>query len=182
MSFFEINKIFAAILLAVILFVAIGFVSNFIINIEQKEQVNAYKIEIPENDSTELATNIIDSADIEPISDLLKTASFEKGEKVFKKCATCHSYDKNGSSKVGPNLWDIINKSKASIEGYSYSDALNEFGGAWNYEELALFLYKPKDYIPGTKMNFAGLKKVQDRANVIFWLREQSDNPADLPN
>ena len=78
-------------------------------------------------------------------------------------------------------MWNIINRLKASSESFTYSNALAEFGGKWNYEELNNFLYKPKEYIQGTKMNFAGLIKAQDRADLILWLRQQSDNPVSLP-
>ena len=119
--------------------------------------------------------------DIEPISALLASASLENGEKLFKKCATCHNYEKGGANKVGPQLWNLINRPKANVEGFAYSKALAEYGGEWGYEELAEFLYKPKKYIKGTKMNFAGLKKVNDRADLVYFLREQSENPVPLP-
>ena len=118
---------------------------------------------------------------IEPVSMLLASASLDNGEKLFKKCATCHNYEKGSANKVGPHLWNIINRPKANVEGFAYSKALAEYGGEWGYEELAEFLYKPKKYIKGTKMNFAGLKKVKDRADLVYFLREQSDNPASLP-
>ena len=108
-------------------------------------------------------------------------ASLENGQKLFKKCGTCHNYEKNSANKVGPNLWNIINRPKANIEGFAYSKALIELGGKWTYEELAEFLYKPKKYVKGTKMNFAGLKKVEDRANLVLFLRGQSDKPISLP-
>ena len=118
---------------------------------------------------------------IEPISLLLVSASLEKGEKLFKKCSACHNYEKDSANKVGPNLWNLINRPKANVEGFAYSKALAEYGGDWGYEELAEFLYKPKKYIKGTKMNFAGLKKVEDRANLVLFLREHSDSPVPLP-
>ena len=118
---------------------------------------------------------------IEPIAALLASASMENGEKLFKKCATCHNYEKGGANKVGPQLWNLINRPKANVDGFAYSKALAEFGGEWTYEELAEFLYKPKKYIKGTKMNFAGIKKVKDRADIVYFLRAQSDNPIPLP-
>ena len=90
---------------------------------------------------------------------LLASASLDNGGKLFKKCATCHNYEKGSANKVGPHLWNIINRPKANVEGFAYSKALAEYGGEWGYEELAEFLYKPKKYIKGTKMNFAGLEK-----------------------
>ena len=112
---------------------------------------------------------------------MLINASLESGQKLFKKCGTCHNYEKGSANKVGPNLWNIINRPKAGIEGFAYSKALAGLGGEWSYEEIAEFLYKPKKYVKGTKMNFIGLKKTQDRANLVLFLREQSDNPIPLP-
>ena len=124
-------------------------------------------------------TNKLES--IEQISPLLMNASLEKGEKLFKKCGSCHNYKKDSKSKIGPSLWNIINQPKGNATGFAYSKALIEFGGNWNYEELNNFLYNPKEYIKGTKMNFVGLKKNQDRADLILWLRQLSDNPIPLP-
>ena len=95
--------------------------------------------------------------------------------------APCHNYEKGNANKVGPNLWNIINRPKASVDGFAYSKALLDIGGKWTYEELSEFLYKPKQYVEGTKMNFSGLKKAEDRANLILFLRDHSDNPVPLP-
>ena len=182
MSGFEINKILASIIIALLIFFGINYVGNLIVNVDNKEnQVTAYKIDIPESDINTQSVVSGGTVIIEPISALLINASLEKGEKLYKKCGTCHNYKKNSTSKIGPNLWNIINRPKGNVEGFSYSSSLVEFGGKWTYEELAKFLYKPKDYISGTKMNFAGLKNVEDRANLINWLRQQSDNPVPLP-
>ena len=182
MSSFEFNKILAAIVLALCVVVIIGKAGNFIVEADKtKLKVTAYKIDIPESDTDTAISSTTSSEVIESISALLATASLEKGEKLYKKCGACHNYEKGGKSKIGPNLWNIINRLKASSEGFAYSKALTEFGGKWNYEELNNFLYKPKEYIKGTKMNFAGLKNVQDRADLILFLRQQSDNPFPLP-
>ncbi len=182
MSWLEINKILASIIVAIIVFIIIGNVVNYFANnISNENQETAYKIDIPENESSVSAEAPLNLDNIELVSDFLKTASLSNGEKIFKKCGTCHNYEKDGKSKVGPSLWNIMNSPKANVQGYAYSKALVEFGGKWTYEELSSFLYKPKDYIKGTKMNFAGLKKVQDRADLILFLREQSDNPISLP-
>ena len=114
------------------------------------------------------------------ILSLLQTASLENGEKLSKKCSTCHSFESGGANKAGPNLWNLINRKKASKEGFAYSAALVEFGGDWSYSELNKFFLKPKKYIEGTKMNFNGLKKDSDRADLIIWLRSLSDSPAPL--
>ena len=181
MSGLEVNKILASIILAVLIVTLIGHFGDLVINIDHDEKKEtAYKIEVPEDSA---GIGVVEKKEevIEPVSMLLANASLDNGEKLFKKCATCHNYEKGSANKVGPHLWNIINRPKGNVEGYAYSKALAEYGGEWGYEELAEFLYKPKKYIKGTKMNFAGLKKVKDRADLVYFLRENSDNPAPLP-
>ena len=120
-------------------------------------------------------------APIEEIGPLLAAASPEAGQKTFKKCKVCHTIDKDGANKVGPNLWNVVGAHRAKRDGFKYSDALAGLGGNWGYEELNAFLSKPKAYAPGTKMAFAGIKKASDRAAVIAYLRGLSDAPAALP-
>ncbi len=180
MSRLEFNKILASIIVAVIIFTLIGFLGNILINQENKEQVkNAYLIEIEETSS--VPNSASNDTDLEPISFFLASASIDNGKKLFKKCSACHTYEKGAADKVGPNLWNLINRPLAGIDGFAYSKALIEFGGVWGYEELSQFLYKPKQYIEGTKMNFSGLKKSTDRADLIIFLREQAEDPALLP-
>ena len=181
MSGLEVNKILASIIFAVLIVTLIGHFGDLLIDIEHHDQKEtAYKIDVEETAPGDSAS-VKKEEVIEPISALLVSASLENGEKLFKKCATCHNYEKGGANKVGPQLWNLINRPKANVEGFAYSKALAEYGGEWGYEELAEFLYKPKKYIKGTKMNFAGLKKVKDRADLVYFLREHSDNPAPLP-
>ena len=182
MSSFEFNKIIASIIIAVLIIIIIDKVGDFVINTNSdKLKETAYKIDIPETSTASLESSTSTSDLIEPITYLLASASIENGERIYKKCGACHNYQKDSKSKIGPNLWEIINRPKGNIEGFSYSDALITSGGIWTYEELNNFLYNPKKYIVGTKMNFAGLKKAEDRANLILWLRKNSDNPASLP-
>ena len=182
MSGLEVNKILASIFVAFIVIGLISILGDTIINGKNNEQVkNAYYIDITEMKTSNVVTNTENEEISEQISMFLTSASFEKGEKLFKKCSACHSYEKGGANKVGPNLWNIINRPKASIQDFTYSKALAEFSGNWGYEELNQFLFKPKEYIQGTKMNFSGLKKEEDRADLLLFLREQADIPADLP-
>ena len=182
MSGLEVNKILASIFVAVIVVSLISILGDVIINKKNNQQVkNAYYIDISEMKMNDIVTNTQNDEVSEQISMFLTSASFEKGEKLFKKCSACHSYQKGSTNKVGPNLWNIINRPKASVQGFTYSKALAEFRGNWGYEELSQFLYKPKEYIQGTKMNFSGLKKVQDRADLLLFLREQADIPAEIP-
>ena len=181
MSGLEVNKILASIIFAILIVTLIGHFGDLIIDTDHHEQKEtAYKIDVEEVTSSDDVA-VKKEEVIEPISALLTSASLENGEKLFKKCATCHNYEKGSANKVGPQLWNLINRPKANVEGFAYSKALAEYGGEWGYEELAEFLYKPKKYIKGTKMNFAGLKKVKDRADIVYFLREQSDSPIPLP-
>lgn len=120
-----------------------------------------------------------------PIATLLASADASAGETAFKKCQACHSGEKGGPNKVGPDLWDIVNRPLASHEGFSYSAGMKTFaegGKVWDFEHLNHFLLAPKKYVAGTAMGFAGLKKDDERANLIAYLRTLSDNPAPLPS
>jgi len=112
---------------------------------------------------------------------LIAAADPAAGQAIAKKCNTCHTFDKGAPAKVGPNLWNVVGGPHAHMEGFSYSEAMKSSGGTWDYAALDQFLTNPKAYIPGTKMGFAGLKKPEDRAAVIAYLRTLSDNPVPLP-
>ena len=117
----------------------------------------------------------------QPISSLLVNANAAEGQKIANKCKACHSFNKGGSNKLGPNLWNVVGGKPASVGNYKYSSAMKKMSVAWGYEELNQFLYKPKAYLKGTKMSFAGLKKAKDRASLIAYLRSLSDNPKPMP-
>lgn len=126
-----------------------------------------------------------EAAKATPIATLLASADAGAGETVFKKCASCHTSEKGGPNKVGPGLWDIVNRPIASHEGFSYSAGMTTFSEGhkvvWDFDHLNFFLEAPKKHVPGTAMGFAGLKKEDERANLIAYLRTLSDNPAALP-
>jgi cytochrome c len=107
------------------------------------------------------------------IASLIASADIDAGAKVFKKCATCHTAVQGGGNKVGPNLFGVVGRKRASIAGFAYSEAMKAKGGSWTVEDLNLWLTKPRDFVPGTKMGFAGLPKDKDRANVIAYLKQQ---------
>ena len=112
---------------------------------------------------------------------MLASADAAKGAKIFGKCKACHSTDNGGKNKVGPNLWNVVGRAKASGAGYAYSSALKGKGGDWSFADLDAFLTKPKSFVPGTKMSFAGLKKPGQRAAMLVYLRSLSDAPKALP-
>ena len=120
--------------------------------------------------------------ELPPIGPKLAGANVEAGKAIFQKqCFTCHTIDKGGANKVGPNQWDIVGRKKASHEGFSYSSALQAKGGDWTYEDINHMIFKPQAFVQGTKMAFAGLPKEQERADVIAYLRTMADPPKPLP-
>jgi cytochrome c len=113
---------------------------------------------------------------------LLASADLARGETVAKKCLSCHTFGNGGKDSTGPNLWDVVGAERAAKAGFNYSDAMATFGGAWSLESLDDYLRKPGKYIKGTRMAFAGIRKADDRANLIAYMRSQSDNPIALPD
>lgn len=184
MDMMEINKIAGGVLTAVLVVLLSGFFAEVIFH-EDKLEEPAYAVAVPE---PEPATETAEA--VEEVSAVMLLASMDvsdltnKGTKVAKKCAGCHSFDNGGANKVGPNLWGLVNAPIGHVDGYGYSEVLagmNTNGDQWDYENLDGFLHNPKDWAPGTKMGFAGLKKPEDRAAIIAYLRSLSDNPAALP-
>jgi cytochrome c len=184
MDSYEFNKIAGALLTALLVTTAIGFVGNALIHPVKLEKP-VYVVAGVEAKSEAPAAGASASAEIEPVSALLASANAEAGKAIFKQCQACHTIDKGGKNAVGPNLYDVVGRKKASHEGFSYSAAMQAFAakgdGTWTYEELNRFIANPKADVPGTKMTFVGLKKVQDRANLEAFLRTQSDSPKPLP-
>jgi len=172
------NKVFAGILMAGLM-ALVGIKLAEILVPHEKLASNAYPIEVTEVASASSAPAA--PAGPEPVLALLANADVAAGEKLAKKCTACHVFEAGGQNKVGPVLWNVVNADKGGVDGFGYSTALAEFGGAWDYTSLNAFLYKPKAYISGTKMNFAGLKKQKDRANMIAYLRSLADAPVALP-
>ncbi|MEC9369427.1 MAG: cytochrome c family protein [Pseudomonadota bacterium] len=174
---FELNKIAGGVLFALLVI----FATRTIVDI-------AFKPHAPEKPGFEVAVQEEAShggapaakEPAVPIAILLQKASVEGGQAQFKKCAACHTPEKGGPNKVGPNLYGIVGRDLATHEGFAYSDAMKSKGGKWDYETLATFLTNPKAAVPGTKMAFAGLKAEQ-RADVIAYLRTLSDSPVPLP-
>ncbi|WP_346893601.1 cytochrome c family protein [uncultured Roseibium sp.] len=181
MDSFTLNKIAGAVLMVLLLTMGVGIVSDIIFEPTIPGKPGYEIVVASEADSTPSAEAV---PEVVPISERLAEASADSGEKVFKKCAACHSIEEGGPNKVGPDLWGVIGRKPASHEGFSYSAAMTAYGAEhdeWTFEALDHFLTKPKDYINGTAMGFAGLRKPDDRANLIAYMREQASNPVPLP-
>jgi len=172
---FEINKLVAAILVTVLIVFGIGKISDIIFKVNETGIV-AYKVEEPARSSSEAKAE----SSLE-ISSFLSLGDVTHGEKVFKKCAACHSINKDGKNKIGPKLYNVVGKATGATSDYKYSKALISYSKTWTFEELNGFLIKPAKWIKGNKMGFAGLKNDKDRASVILYLNQNSDNPQPLP-
>ena len=170
-------------LMVVLLTMGVGIVSDIIFEPIEAEKPG-YVIEVAGADHGGGAAAAKEETVVAPIGERLASASAAAGEKVFKKCAACHDVTDGGPNKVGPNLWGVVGRKPGSHEGFAYSGAMTEFGAThdtWTFEELDHFLTSPKDFVKGTAMSFAGLRKPDDRANLIMYLHEQSSNPVPLP-
>ena len=179
MDSFEINKIVAAVLMVALLVIGIGKLSDVIFHVE-KPKTPGYSVEV--ETMTTKSTSISDTEkDIVDIAALLAMGDITHGEKVFKKCAACHSIVKGGKNAIGPALYNVVGRKVGAIEDYKYSKALVAYDKNWTFEELNGFLIKPAKWIKGTKMAYAGLRKEKDRASVIKYLNENSDSPLPLP-
>ena len=172
---FEINKLVAAILVTVLIVFGIGKISDIIFKVNETGIV-AYKVEEPARSSSEAKAE----SSLE-ISSFLSLGDVTHGAKVYKKCAACHSINKDGKNKIGPKLYNVVGRTTGTMTDYKYSKALTSYNKTWTFEELNSFLIKPAKWIKGNKMGFAGLKNDRDRASVILYLNQNSDNPQPLP-
>ena len=179
MDSFEINKIVAAILLVALLIIGISKLSNVIFYVEKPKKAG-YAVEI-EQVSSNTSTSKEQIDEKINIAELMAMGDVVSGEKIFKKCAACHSINKGGGNKIGPALYNVVGRKVGSVEGYKYSKALAEYEKDWTFEELNGFLLKPAKYIKGTKMAYAGLRKEKDRGSIIKFLNQNSDDPLPLP-
>ena len=179
MDSFELNKIIDAILMVALLVIGLGKIADGIFNVK-KPKNPGYYVEV-EGQSTSAASQIaevVEKIDIAAIMSLGDTAS---GEKIFKKCAACHSINKGGKNKIGPALYNVVGRAVGGVDDYKYSKALSSYDKEWTLEELNGFLTKPSSYLKGTKMSYAGLRKETDRASVIKYLNQNGDIPKPLP-
>ena len=176
MDSFEINKIVTAVLMVVLLVIGIGKVSDTIFHVE-KPKTPGYVVDVDQvvAASTEKVEEKID------ITAFMTMGDVASGKKVFKKCVACHSINKDGGNKIGPALYNVVGRQVGGVSNYKYSKALAEYKKTWTFDELNGFLIKPAKWIKGTKMAYAGLSSETDRASLIKYLNQNSDNPLPLP-
>jgi cytochrome c len=173
------NTVAGCVLASALFAMVVGKVSNAVVHPHKLEKP---AIAVSEEASHGATAAAAPAEELPPIGPKLASANIEAGKAIFmKQCFTCHTIDKGGPNKVGPNQWGIVGRKKASHEGFSYSSALQAKGGDWSYEDLNHMIFKPQAYVRGTKMAFAGLPKEQERADVIAYLRTMADTPQPLP-
>ena len=174
------NKIIVSIALAVILVLGINKITDVIFYVEKPEK-SAYQVAnintISSTTSTETSSESSESGNIMA---LFASTNSAEGAKIFKKCAACHSIAQGGANKIGPALWGVLGRKAGAVPDYKYSKALIAHGKPWSFDEMNNFLIKPKDWIKGTKMSFAGLKNEKERAAVILYMNENTSNPLPL--
>ena len=179
MDSFELNKIFAAILIVILLVFGLDAIVDKVFEVKKLENP-AYKVDVEEKSMANTSETITDGEKFD-VAALMSKGNLSDGEKVFKKCAACHSIKKDGRNKIGPALYNVVGRAVGGVSDYKYSKALASYGKNWTFEELNGFLIKPATYLKGTKMAYAGLKKETDRASVIIYLNQNGDNPTPLP-
>lgn len=177
MSGLELNKIAAAVLLGGLIAMLAGTFSTWIYPDDYDPEKRGFQIAVSD-DTSSTGAKVEEKVDLIA---LLTAADPAAGKKVAKKCLACHTFDKGGANKVGPNLWNILGDKFAHTDDFQYSEAFYSLNGGWDYENLYEFLNNPKKYVKGTKMAFAGIKKPKDLANIIYYMRSLSDKPLPLP-
>jgi|TARA_B110000259_G_C13798409_1_gene315685 cytochrome c len=179
MDSFELNKIIAAILMVALLVIGLGKIADSVFHVKNPKNPG-YQVDVESQlvSETTQTDEVVEKIDITAIMALGDAVS---GEKIFKKCAACHSINKGGKNKIGPALYNVVGRAVGGVNDYKYSKTLTSYNKEWTFEELNGFLTKPSSYLKGTKMSYAGLRKEKDRASVIKYLNQNSDSPKLLP-
>jgi cytochrome c len=179
MDSFELNKIIGAVLATCIVLLVTSFTASALFASKAPEKPG---FAIAAKEAEGAKEGAAAAAPSEPIEKLLQTASVEKGQAAAKVCTTCHTFEKNGPNRVGPNLYGIVGDKKGEGRGgFNFSAGMKAKGGTWTFDDLNQFLTNPKVFVPGTAMGFAGIQKDSQRADVIDYLHTLSDTPEPLP-
>ena len=178
MDGFQFNKYAGAVLATALGIVVLGhFVGPSLVK-ESYPEKPAYALPMLEEAASGGGA---EAAKVVDLGTLLAAASADQGAVIANKCKSCHSFEKGGPNRVGPNLYGIVDRAKGAVAGFNYSAAMKAKGGEWTYENLDAFIASPKAYVPGTSMSYAGLARGGQRADLINYLHTLSDNPAPLP-
>jgi cytochrome c len=178
MDSFELNKIMGAVLGCCLVLLSLNITANAIFA-PHKPAKPGYDIAVQEQ--APAGKPGTPAAPEEPIAKLLASADVGRGEASAKKCVACHTFAKGEPNRVGPNLWGIVGRAKASVLGFNYSAAMKAKGGNWTIDELNAFVQNPKAVVPGTTMTFGGIPRGTERADLLAFINSKADNPAPLP-
>lgn len=174
----DLNKVLMAVLSTCLALLVLNMAAGALFA-PRKPAKPGYEIAVQEHPAAEAGKGAEQKS--EPIEALLASSNVERGAAAAKVCQSCHTLDKGGPNRVGPNLWGVVNRPKATVAGFNYSAAMKAKGGNWTFDELNKFIANPRGDIPGTAMSFAGISRDGQRADVINYLRTLADQPVDLP-
>lgn len=178
MDSFELNKVLGAVLGTCLVLLALNITANAVFTVHPPHEP-AYKVAVTEQPGPDAKPG--PAAPEVPIATRLASADVSRGETSGKKCVACHTFGKGEPNRVGPNLWGIVGRERASHEGFNYSPAMKSHPGKWTFEELDAYLKNPQGMVPGTRMTFAGVPRATERADLISFLNTKSDSPQSLP-
>lgn len=178
MDSFELNKVLGAILGTCLVLLALNITANAVFT-QHPPAKPGYEIAVTEQPAPGAKPG--PAAPEVPIATRLASADVKRGETSAKKCQACHTFGKGEPNRVGPNLWGIVGRERASHPGFNYSAAMKSHKGKWTFEELDTYLTSPQKMVPGTNMTFAGIPRATERADLISFLNTKSDNPEPLP-
>ena len=174
----EKNKIFASIIISILVVTLSSNIVDILYKPLKVVDVMFKQYSNVDEETKNVVSNVEEKLNI---VSLLANASAKEGEKIFAKCTSCHNISKGSPNKIGPTLWNIVKKEKASVKGFTYSKAMMAQGGIWDYEDLFHYLHKPQSYVKGTRMSFVGIKDYKQIADLILYLRTYSDSIVELP-
>jgi len=171
------NEVIASVLVAGIVFMVTGFIAEAVVSPRELAKP-AFMVAV----KSQPAAPGAQPAGVPSITPLLASANVKKGQQfVDEVCAACHNYTAGAGAKIGPNLYGVVGRPRASVAGFDYSDAVKKLGGDWTYHNLNLWLHDPQAVAPGTRMTYAGIESTETRADVIAFLRTLSPHPLPLP-
>jgi cytochrome c len=179
MDSFEWNKIAGAVLGTALFVMVVRIAGEAIYHVPHPEKPGYFVEGVVEDHGAATTTAAVEA--IPDFATAIPAANVAAGQQIATRCVQCHTWDKGGPNKIGPNLFGIVGRARASHAGFAYSPAMQKKGGNWSYEDLFRYIHQPAKFIPGNKMAFAGVPKLQDRINLLAFMRTWADSPAPLP-
>lgn len=171
------NKVAGSVLAALLVVFGVHLLGHGLYHAHELDH-DAYPIALPDSEGG--AAGGEEEAPLD-LGTLMASADAGAGERVARQCASCHTFEQGGDTMTGPNLWNVVGRARGGVAGFGYSDAMASAGGSWSYEHLFDFLENPRGVIDGTSMSFGGIRREDQRANLLAYLSTLSDSPAPFP-